>query len=125
MANADNYQWRLIFEGRLSRKLRGYKSGSGLVLSRFFFAYNLKICPNLFTQSPSILKFIYMAVKENYRYVGKGCWLPKNTFSIALGIVHEQKKSGSFNGFYNAKTDQFVGLPPVKYNGSFVDIIPQ
>lgn len=44
------------------------------------------------------------AQKHGYRYLGKGVFIPKFTYKIAMSDV---------------------AVSPVKYNGSFVDIIPQ
>lgn len=54
------------------------------------------------------------AKKHGYIYVGKGWFRPRHCYSIAM--------EGAIKSKMQSKDVQF---PPVKYNGSFGDIIPQ
>lgn len=125
MANADILRWRLNCEGRLSRKLVAFKREIDKFVPSFFLHKRVRFAQTFFTQSPKLNNIYTMepriinthfAKMHKYRYVGKGVFIYEGLVCSNSSIKSVKEVT------INELNDE---MTPVKYNGSFIDIIPQ
>lgn len=64
-------------------------------------------------------------INKHYLYVGKGTYIARKTYIEAMKMVHNNNQLILNDTFCNRIEPSNVAESPVKYNGSFVDTIPQ
>lgn len=64
-------------------------------------------------------------ISKHYVYVGKGWYRAKRTYNTFMEAIYNQEIEHKRRVKLRAQKVKIGTLSPVKYNGSFMDMIPQ